>query len=99
MVDAGPDVSLNTGGRLTSVAMPRRDRFDRATRRIAATHHRGDSAVRRAARAAHITSRPQVEAPASRPQSSGLKAGLIGAGIAIAVVVIAVVVLVTTGVL
>ena len=54
---------------------------------------------RRAARAAHITSRPQVEAPAARPQSSGLKAGLIGAGIAIAVVVIAVVVLVTTGVI
>jgi hypothetical protein len=54
---------------------------------------------RRAARAAHITSRPQVEAPVARPQSSGLKSGLIGAGIAIAVVVVAVVVLVATGVI
>ena len=54
---------------------------------------------RRAARAAHITSRVRADEPAARPQASGLKAGLIGAGIAIGVLVVAVVVLVATGVI
>ncbi|MGV8886052.1 MAG: serine/threonine-protein kinase [Microbacteriaceae bacterium] len=54
---------------------------------------------RRAARAAHITSRSHAEAPPERTQAGGLKAGLLGAAIAIGVVIVAVVALVLTGVI